>query len=163
VVVALEDDATRLPFVTENARFRRVAVPPFLVFVGHDAPLHARRRSDGTWDVPSRPGEGGWTATGLAYYPLWRAEQDGRTIATRRSRFGDLEIELGAGTAAPARLIYRAGLIEVVGSIMSAVAVIALGIDAWATRRRSASREVAGRADPHRHADRVGAVEDPRL
>ena len=162
-VVAIEDDATRLPFVTDNARFRRVAVPPFLVFVARDAPLHARKRSDGTWEIPARPGEGGWTATGLAYYPLWRAEQDGRAIATRRGGFGDLEIELGAGTAAPARLAYRAGLAEIVGSIVSAGAVIALAIAAWATRRRSASREVAGRADPHRHADRVGAVEDPRL
>lgn len=162
VVVALEDDATRVPFLSENARYRRVASPPFLVFVATEPPVVARRLADGTRDVPLRTDGRGWVATGVAYYPLWRAEHDGRTLATRRGRAGDLEVDAEPGIQR-VRLVYRPGRLELVGTVLSALALIALVIDAWRAKRRSALDEVAGGGEPDRRAHRAGAVEDPHV
>jgi hypothetical protein len=152
-VVALEDDGPRVTFLTDNPRYRRLVVPPFLVFVATQPPSPIRRRADGTRDV-SVDTASDWASTGIAYYPLWRAERDGRPLATRRGTDGDLEVKVDASAGA-VRLVYRAGIIEVVA--LGASAVVLLGL-AW-----SAVREVAARRHAERGADRVRRIEDPRV
>jgi hypothetical protein len=146
-VVALEDDAARLPFLAENPRYRRVTTPPFLIFIATEPPVLARRLADGSREVQVGPDGRGWIPTSVAYYPLWRAEHDGRALATRRGRFGDLEIEAPAGITR-VRLVYGPGLVELVGSLVSALALIALALDAWRAKRRSAPHEIAGGGEP---------------
>jgi hypothetical protein len=153
-VVALEDDAPRVAFLTDNPRYRRLVVPPFLVFVATSPPSPIRRLADGTRDVTLRGAPSGWAATGIAYYPLWRAERDGRPLPTRRGTEGDLEVKVDAGATA-VRLSYRAGIIEITALVTSAVVLLGL---AW-----SAVREVAAGHHAERGADRVGGVEDPRV
>jgi hypothetical protein len=153
-VVALEDDAEHLLFLTDNPRYRRAIVPPFLVFSRIDAPRPARRLADGSRELHAQGGAGEWISTGIAYYPLWRAERAGRPLATRRGHDGVLEIRADAGMGA-VRLAYRPGVAEFVASLTSAVAVAALAADAWRRRARSALRDVPAGEDAERRADRV--------
>jgi hypothetical protein len=153
-VVALEEDAPRVAFLSDNPRYRRIVVPPFLLFVATQPPSPMRRLADGTREVSVGPTAGAWASTGIAYYPLWRAERDGRPLPTRRGTDGDLEVKVDAGAGA-VRLAYRAGIIEIAALVASAVVLLGL---AW-----SAAREVAAGHHAERRADRVGGVEDPRV
>jgi hypothetical protein len=103
-------------------------------------------------DVRSEPD--GWSSTGLAYYPLWRAERNGRALATRRGDLGDLQVEAG-GEAGSVRLVYVPGWIEHMALLVSAVVLVGAAA--------SALREVAAGRDAQRRAERVGSIEDPRL
>ena len=150
-IVALEDDAARLPFVTDHPRYRRVVVPPFLVFVATDAPPRA---------IPGRErelqiieGAAPWVSARMAYYPLWRAERDGRPVPTRRGALGDLEIKTDGGPGV-VRLVYTPGGTEILAVMVSVVALVTLAADAARRRRRarSALREIAPGADPERRA-----------
>jgi hypothetical protein len=154
-VVALEDDAEHLPFLTDNPRYRRAIVPPFLVFITRiDPPRPTRRIADGSRELRDRGEVGEWISTGVAYYPLWRAERAGRPLATRRGRDGDLEIRAEAGPGG-VRLVYGPGVAELVALLTSAVVVAALAADAWRRRARSALRDVPAGEDTERRADRV--------
>ncbi len=105
-VVALEDDAARLPFVTDQPRYRRMVVPPFLVFVATDAP--PRALPGGPREIDVAGSSDAWVSARLAYYPLWRAERDGRPVPTRRGAHGELEIKADAGPGV-VRLVYGPG------------------------------------------------------
>jgi hypothetical protein len=158
-VVALEDDAARLPFVTDQPRYRRMVVPPFLVFVATDAPPRAitgRAR-----DVEIAAGAGTWVSTRQAYYPLWRAERDGRPVATRRGPYGELQIEAD-GRPGVVRLSYGPGPVEILAVMVSAATLVLLAADAARHRRRqrSAPGEIAARPDTQRRAHGAGRVED---
>jgi hypothetical protein len=134
-VVALEDDALRLPFLADPARYRRRAVPPFLVFTAVEAPRAARRSSATVWDVPVSGDTAAWVSTGIGYYPLWRAEADGRAVSVRRGATGDLEVRLET-TTSEVRLRYGAATPELAGGALSVLALLALFVDGW--RRRGA-------------------------
>jgi len=135
-VVAIEDDAARLPFLTDNPRYRRVTVPPFLVFVATEPPpAPPRRLADGSReisDAATRTSDA-WMATGIAYFPLWRAERGGQPLSTRRGTFGDLEVKADGGSGA-LRLVYAPGAIEIGASVISIVALA--GLAAAAAMRR---------------------------
>jgi hypothetical protein len=159
-VVALEDDAPRLPFLTDNPRYRRVVVPPFLVFAAVDAPPVAA--TSGTRDLELGDRAGAWVPARIAYYPLWRAERDGRPLATRRGALGDLEIEAD-GRPGPVRLVYGPGAAEILGLAVSGLALVALAAGAVGRgrRARSAPGEVAAGQEAQRGAHGAGGVEDP--
>ncbi|MBM4443517.1 MAG: hypothetical protein FJ027_24175, partial [Candidatus Rokubacteria bacterium] len=137
-IVALDEDAPSLGILHDTARWRRLARPPFLVFITTEPPMPARRVSRGAWDVTvDGPG---WTSTSLAYYPLWRASLEGAPVSRRRGDAGDLEVRTGRDGAAVVRLAYGPGAIELVGLGLSAAGIAALG--GLAGRRRRALRRV---------------------
>ena len=132
-VVALDDDAPQLQALEGGARYRRLAVAPFLVFVAAEAPAAARRIARDRWEVPVSGGD--WAATGMAYYPLWRAAHAGRPLPTRRGEHGDLEVRLGGTAPATVQLSYGPGAVELVALGLSAASAAALALGAWRQRR----------------------------
>jgi hypothetical protein len=160
-VVALEDDAARLPFITDHPRYRRTIVPPFLVFVATDAPARASAGGPG---LEIAAGAGPWVSARQAYYPLWRAERDGRPVQTRRGPRGELEIEAN-GSPGVVRLVYEPGAPEILATLVSAVTLVLLAADAarHRRRRRSASGELAAGPDAQRRAHGAGRIEDGDL
>jgi len=124
-VVALEEDAPRLAFLDDPARYRRVSAPPFVVFAATAAPRAARTVDASTWDVSVAAEPDGWAPTGMTYSSLWRAELGGRPLPTRRSAAGDLEVQAGAAQAT-VRLAYRPGVVELGCLAVSALGVLAL-------------------------------------
>jgi hypothetical protein len=161
-VVALEDDAGRLPFVADHPGYRRIAVPPFLVFVAERPPARTTAGHAQTIEVSAAPGT--WVSARLAYYPLWRAERDGRALATRRGGLGDLEIQAD-GRSGVVRLVYGPGLVEILAVVLSVVTLATLVIGAAMRGRgaRSAPGELDVGADAQRRAHAAGRVEDPHL
>jgi hypothetical protein len=137
-VVALEDDAPRLPFLADASRYRRLAVPPFLVFIAVTAPAPVRREATNVWAVTVSGERGAWASTGLGYYPLWRAEMAGRPTALRRGAAGDAEVRLEEA-GGEVRLTYGAAPPEVVGAAFSVLALLALIAEAWRRRRGAGS------------------------
>jgi hypothetical protein len=133
-IVALEDDAPKLAQVAESTRLRRVAVPPFLVFVAHDGAAPAQRQSRRRWNVTVATDD--WTSTGVTFYPLWSAEQDGRAVPVRRGDHGDLEVRPQRPGAVQLR--YGPGVVELVGLGVSLGAAAGVGGMAWRRRARVA-------------------------
>ena len=127
-VVALEDDAGHLAFLTDPP-YRRRSVPPFLVFVGNDAPAPIRPLGGSRWEV-TVDGIGEWRSTGVAFSPLWRAEHDVRPIATRCGLLGDLEVRTEPGVET-VRLAYGPGRVEVAALALSAAGLFVLIADRW--------------------------------
>jgi len=140
-VVALEDDAGHLAFLTD-ARYRRRAVPPFLVFVAVDSPASVRRLDGRRWEV-ALDGGGEWRSTGVAFSPLWRAEHGGRPIATRRGALGDLEAKGEPGVETIA-LVYGPGRVELAALALSAAGLG--GLVASRLRQRLVGHEPQRRA-----------------
>ena len=131
-VVALEDDVTRLGWLSENTVFRRrLSLAPFVVFV-RDNPVAVPVERDGVWRVPLVADAGGWTSARVAYYPLWRAEGDGAPLATRRGEDGLLEVRLTRATQT-VTLRYRPGAPELAGIALSVVALGAWLVMVWRT------------------------------
>ena len=124
-VVALDEDAGRLGFLTAHEGFGRPErIGPFLLFVATAprpapepvAPGHLRLL------LPS--GAGGFTPAGIGYSPLWTAHAGGRTMPTRRGETGLLEIWAPARERLSVDLRYGPGLAEWAGVGLSAVALL---------------------------------------
>jgi hypothetical protein len=132
VVVALDEDAGRLPFLTEASDFARPrAVGPFRVFVAKaPRPLpdvagpEARRMDLGTQ-------AGGWVDTGLAYSPLWRARAGGANLRVARDELGLLVVEVPAAPALSIELRHEAGWAERIGFAVTLASAAVLAAAAW--------------------------------
>ncbi len=112
VVVALDEDASRLRALDENRAFaRRPAPAPFLIYVRREAVVLPRAVAPDRWTITLAADRDAWVSTRTAYYPLWRAQVQGAPIETRRGTLGDLEVRLGEG-AGPrvVDLVYAAGV-----------------------------------------------------
>ncbi|HKC99512.1 MAG TPA: hypothetical protein VKG20_15835 [Methylomirabilota bacterium] len=134
VVVAIDEDAARLPFVEQSREFvKRKSPGPFLIYVRGDAVALPRAVGPGLWSITLAGGPNGWVSTRTAYYPLWRARADGAPIEARRGRDGDLQVKLEPGGARAVELDYRPGAPEICGLVVSAGGVVGL----VALRRRS--------------------------
>lgn len=139
VVVALDEDLPRLEALRDNPTFvRRRTVGPFVVWerttpVAVPRPLGPRH-----WvlDVSGEPGS--WVSTRTTYYPLWRAERDGKRLPTRPGPAWDLEVRLD-GSAGPVVLRYAA--LDPVGAAGAAVTVAALVALVTARSGRARSRD----------------------
>lgn len=141
-VVVLDEDAPALARLLDGGAFsERVAAGPFVV-LGRRAPPLPRSAGDGRRyvDVGGTPPT--WIASGLAYYPLWRARRDRAEVPTRRGPFGDLELRV-AGAAGRIELEYGPGTPERVGAFVTGVATAAVLGWALAERRRQPLRAAA--------------------
>jgi hypothetical protein len=139
-VVALDEDLPRLPALADNPTFAtRRSEPPFVIWLGSPAPL-PQPLGSGRWRMTVEAAADGWTSTGVAYYPLWRAASAGHRLPTRRGTFGDLEVRPPAGTTA-VELSYRPGAAEWTGLALTAsgaLAWLALGVAPALLHRRRA-------------------------
>ncbi|MGH7355301.1 MAG: hypothetical protein ACRELS_12105 [Candidatus Rokuibacteriota bacterium] len=141
-VVALDEDVSRLAALDDDTAFARLApIGPFLIWVRRvhgTLPREIGRgyRGDARWEVTldGRPGE--WVAARVAYYPLWRADVDGRALPTRRGELGDLEVRLdrGGGPGEVIGLVYAPGPPEIAGVVVSVAGLLALGLTCRALR-----------------------------
>ena len=126
VVVALDEDASRLRALDENRAFaRRPAPAPFLIYVRREAVVLPRAVAPDRWTITLAADRDAWVSTRTAYYPLWRAQVQGAPIETRRGTLGDLEVRLGEG-AGPrvVDLVYAAGAPEIAGIVVSVVGAV---------------------------------------
>jgi hypothetical protein len=132
VIVALDEDLPRLAALADNPDFAvRRREPPFVIWSGSTAAL-PRPLGPGRWRVTLDPPVAGWAATGVAYYPLWRAAA-AAPLETRRGPFGDLEVRAPSGPDT-AELSYTPGVPEITGVATSTLALVVWIPLAW--RRR---------------------------
>jgi hypothetical protein len=130
VVVALDEDATRLGALDDNRAFaRRESPPPFLIYVRREAVTLPRAVAGGRWTITLAGERDAWVTTHTAYYPLWRARAEGGPLETRRGADGDLEVKLdGGGGARAVELDYGPGVPEIAGLVVTAVGVAGLAV-----------------------------------
>ena len=76
-----------------------------------------------------------WVSARVAYYPLWRAGQDGRALATREGRLGELGGQARARRP-PVDLPTAAGGPEWAGAMVSVGAGLSLACRLARRRRR---------------------------
>ena len=136
VVVALDEDASRLRALDDNRVFAKRASPaPFLIYVRREAVVLPRAVAPGRWTITLPADRDGWVSTRTAYYPLWRARVQGEPIATRRGDLGDLEVRLSAsGSPRAVDLAYGPGIPEIAGIVVSVVGGAVWLVLSW--RRR---------------------------
>jgi len=136
VVVGLEDDAPALQGLVETGRFTASSVPPFVVYTPRQRVTPLSALGNGRWRFTARGDPGAWVTARVAYYPLWRAEADGRPRAVRRGPAEDLEVRLERRDE-PITLTYAPGIPERLGVVVSGASGMLL--IALAIRRRAVS------------------------
>src|SRR5437867_9340186 len=138
VVVALDEDASRLRALDDNRAFaRRASAPPFLIYVRREAIALPRAVARDRWTITltADADRDGWVSTRIAYYPLWRARVDGAPVETRRGRIGDLEVRLdGRANTRTAERSYGPCAPEPGGMAVSLIGGVAWLVVGW--RRR---------------------------
>ena len=141
VVVALDEDASRLRALDDNRAFaKREAPPPFLIYIRRDGADLPRPIAPDRWTITLAADRDVWVSTRTAYYPLWRASVQGAPLETRRGRLGDLEVRLRGSGSPPAvvDLSYGPGTPEISGIVVSVVGgVVWLAVSRRRGKRRS--------------------------
>lgn len=137
LVVALDQDIGRAPFLTDNPLFtmeRRIGF--FNIY---------RAREERRLPVPAGPGRwrwmlgthpGGWAALPIAFSPLWVARTGDIPLRTRRDELGLLEVEAPAG-AGLVEMEHRPGTMEWAGAGLSGLTALVL-LALWTRRTRPA-------------------------
>ncbi len=124
VIVALEDDVPSLSALHDSRLFAPLPVtPPFVAFTRRAPVQLPRQVAPDRWRLEVKGSADRWLPTRVAYYPLWRAEDEGRPLPVRRGELGDLEVR-PARDAAPITLVYRPAVPEIVGVVLSGLALI---------------------------------------
>jgi hypothetical protein len=127
-VVAVEQDAGRLGFVSDNPAFARpVRVGPFFVFSAREARPTPLLVDAQRWRMSIPAGRGEWMPAGMAWSPLWRATAGGGPIETRRDEAGMLEVKAPPGTVA-VELEHAPGPAEWAGLAITAASALLLGL-----------------------------------
>ena len=152
-VVALDEDVPHLRALRDNPLFPRATPsPPFVVYTRRSPVALPREVAPGRFQLTAEAAPDTWLPTRMAYYPLWHATSAGGTMPTRRGDLGDLEVR-APGPAAVIDLVYKTGLAEAAGTVVSVASLSLLAI-LWTTARltpggRSARREAKkGRGVP---------------
>lgn len=121
VLVFDEDLPVRDAMAVNGAFTLRPSFPPFVVYERRSTAAIPREVAPGQWRVALGGGPGDWVSARVAYYPLWRAEQDGQSLPTREGRLGELEVRLAA-VGRPVGLTYREAWPEQAGVVVSGAA-----------------------------------------
>ncbi|PYM72613.1 MAG: hypothetical protein DME03_17610 [Candidatus Rokuibacteriota bacterium] len=120
VVVALDEDASRLRALDDNRDFtRRPAPSPFLIFSRRDGVELPRAIDGDRWTLALTATRDAWVSARTTYYPLWHASAQGVPLPTRRGRLGDLEVRLSGDGPRAVDLVYRPGVAEISGIVIS--------------------------------------------
>jgi hypothetical protein len=120
VVVALDEDASRLRALDDNREFSRRSAPaPFLIFGRRDGIDLPRAVGGDRWSITLTATRDGWASARTTYYPLWHASAGGAPLPTRRGRLGDLEVRLTGDGPRVVDLAYRPGVAEISGVVIS--------------------------------------------
>jgi hypothetical protein len=134
-VVALGEDRPHLAALERAPRVEmRPAPPPFALYVRRSPVMMPEEVGPGRLRLIATGAAGEWIGTRIAYYPLWRATQQGSALSTRRGPLGDLEVRLRQ-PAVPVDLTYAPGRVEMAG-IATSVAGLLAGIWLAITRSR---------------------------
>jgi hypothetical protein len=125
-VVALDEDASRLPALDDNRDFiRRLASSPFVIFARRrdaiDLPHAADRHR---WTITLMAARDGWVSTRTSYYPLWRASAGGMPLPTRRGQLGDIEVRIAGDGPRVVDLVYGPDVAEISGIVFSVLGVV---------------------------------------
>jgi hypothetical protein len=124
IVVLDEDIGIRRAMDMNPELERGHSAPPFLVYTRRArCPLPAPI-APGHWRIALEGEPATWASAHIAYYPLWRAAQEGAPIPTRRGPLGELEVEL-AHRDRPVDLTYQPSWIEWLGSGLSTATALA--------------------------------------
>ncbi len=135
-VVALEEDARRSPFLTENPKLeRRSRIGSFNVFITGEPRSEPTAAGPQRWrvDVPTAQAPG-WLPVPIAYSPLWIARTGGTRLGVRADDLGLLEVELPPG-ATSVELEHRPGVAEWAGVGLSLLSLAVLALAAIPLRR----------------------------
>lgn len=118
-VVVLDEDVGTRQVMRENPEFGQWrATAPFLLYTRRQACPLPTEVGPGHWRVMLDGAPGTWVSARSAYYPLWRAAQEGTPLAVRRGSLGELEVRL-AKAGPPVDLTYHTGVIEWAGTAVS--------------------------------------------
>ena len=127
-VVALDEDAGRLPFLDDNPAFAPPSrVGPFSIYASRaprPVPVQVAPQRWQVAAVPNDPGE--WMAAGMAYSPLWRADAGGEPAMVRRDEMGMLEVRRPAGPPIVVELSHPPGAAEWAGLGVTALTALLL-------------------------------------
>jgi hypothetical protein len=126
-IVMLEIDRGHIPALEDNPRFTQSLVPPWVLYQGRAVALPEQDTPE-RWRIVLDGDPGSWVSARVAFSPLWRAETGDDLLAVRRGELGDLEVRLPR-PATPVDLVYRDGLWERAGMVLTA-----LGALLWAAR-----------------------------
>ena len=123
-VVVFDADVLVRHAMEENPEFRQWrSTPPFLLYTRRQPCPLPTEVEPGHWRVTLDGTPGTWVSTRSAYYPLWRATQEGRPLPVRRGSLGELEVRLAASSS-PVDLTYRPCAIEWTGVAVSGTAAL---------------------------------------
>ena len=107
-VLVFDEDLPARDAMAANGGFApRPWSPPFVVYERRAPVPIPQEAAPGQWRVSLDGSPGDWVSARVAYYPLWRAAQDGQSLAMREGRLGELEVRLAA-SGRPVDLTYRA-------------------------------------------------------
>lgn len=136
LVVTLDEDGERLPFLRENRDIGQAArVGPFRVWPSRTPRVLPDPVRPHRLEIAATSAAPGWLAAGIAYSPLWTASSAGRPLATRADGWGLLEVEAPPTILATVTLEYGPRLPEWLGVGLSAVAAVGLALMGWRRRR----------------------------
>ena len=138
-VVVLDEDLPKLQALADDPAFgRRSTVGPFMILERRlDATIPIGLAA-GRWTVAVDGKAGDWVSMHVAYYPLWRAQRGGTSLASRRGPAWDLEVRLDDGRG-PIELHYGATSVELGATGLSVAAAAAWLAWWWRTRKPALS------------------------
>ncbi len=136
IVVALDEDVERSPFLTENQLLKKHSrIGSFRVFIAAEPRSEPAAIGLQRWRVDVPGLASGWLPVSIAYSPLWVARTGGARLAARADDLGLLEVELPPG-ATSLELEHRPGVVEWAGVGLSLLSLAGLALG-WLGRGRA--------------------------
>ena len=145
LVVALESDAGRFRFLTDNQEVSLLSrIGPFRLFTLAGAAPEPVRVGPQQWRAALGARSAGWAPIAIAYSPLWIARAGGQVLPVRRDAHGLLEVALPAPVPS-VDLEHRPGPAEYTGLTLSLLSLAALSLwRFWSAAGRRGRSERAG-------------------